>query len=423
MQDQTNQAKQLGELAHAPAREANLPSVSMGFGSLQSFELMQRAAKMLAYSTLVPAAYRVHKELKEYGKVIGYEENPAALPNCVVALNMAQRMGADPLMVMQNLYIVEGRPSWSSQFIIAAINSCGRYSPLRFEMSVLGEPRDVEYTATEWVKNPNGGKDQRREVAKKIRITPRTCVAWAVELATGDRLESPVVSMDMAVAEGWIQKNGSKWQTMPEVMLRYRAAAFFGKLYAPELLMGLQTAEEAQDIIDVTPQADGKHAAVHLGELRDTGAPEAHGQAAAAEDAVDQVQDQQAPEAGQPAAAADTQAGTDQQPAAEAAAPAAAAADPAQAGTKPAALTPELSKAYEGIAVQLNKAGNLDQLAEAADLINTINQPELRQALTGIYRQRMAEFSGGQQDQAKEAAPAAPAKRTRGARTTGSAPE
>lgn len=413
MQDQNNQARPLAELSQAPTRESNLPVVSMGFGSLQSFELMQRAAKMLAYSTLVPAAYRVHKEIKEFGRVTGFEENPAALPNCVVALNMAQRMGADPLMVMQNLYIVEGRPSWSSQFIIAAINSCGRYSPLRFEMSVLGEPRDVEYTATEWVKVP-GQKDQRREVQKKIRITPRTCVAWAVELATGDRLESPVVSMDMAVAEGWIQKNGSKWQTMPEVMLRYRSAAFFGKLYAPELLMGLQTAEEAQDIIDVTLQPDGKHAAVHLGELRDTGAPEAHGQAAAQDDAVDLVQEQ-------PAAA------TEEQPAADDAAPAADV--PAKTGTateaeKPAALTPEMSKAYESIAAQLHGARDLDKLAEAADLINTIGDTELRTALTGIYRQRMQEFSGKADTAEATPAPAAPAKRTRGARaTTGTAPE
>lgn len=229
----------------APA-EAQMPSVTMGFGSLQSFELMQRAAKLLANSTLVPVAYRAHKEIKEYGKVVGYEENPNALSNCVVSLNMAQRMGADPLMVMQNLYIVEGRPSWSSQFIIAAINSCGRYSPLRFDMSEPGEEREVTYQEVKWVKG------NKVETPKTIKIRDRTCIAWAVERETGQRLESPVISMAMAENEGWLTKNGSKWQTMPDVMLRYRAAAFFGKLYAPELLMGLQTAEEASDIIDVT---------------------------------------------------------------------------------------------------------------------------------------------------------------------------
>jgi hypothetical protein len=241
-------------LKNPAPREQNMDVVTMGFGSLQSFELMQRAAKMLAYSTLVPVAYRSQKEIKEYGKVTGYEEQPSALPNCVVALNMAQRMGADPLMVMQNLYIVEGRPSWSSQFIIAAINSCGRYTPLRFQLSEQAEARPVEYMETKWTKGA-GGKSEKQEVKRTISVANRTCIAWAIEKETGERLESPVISIDMAVAEGWLTKNGSKWQTMPEVMLRYRAAAFFGKLYAPELLMGLQTSEEAHDIIEMEAPA------------------------------------------------------------------------------------------------------------------------------------------------------------------------
>jgi len=55
----------------------------------------------------------------------------------------------------------------------------------------------------------------------------------------------------MAAAEGWATKAGSKWKTMPELMLRYRAAAFFGRLYAPDILMGMQTAEEAVDVVSV----------------------------------------------------------------------------------------------------------------------------------------------------------------------------
>ena len=228
---------------HIEPREANMPTVAPGFGSLQSFELMQRAAKLLSSSTLVPAAYRAWDEKKG--------ENPNALANCVVALNMAQRMGADPLMVMQNLYIVEGRPSWSSQWIIAAINGCGRFSPLRFELKNLGE-KEVEYEVTKWV--------NRERVTTKHKATVQNieCVAWAIEKDTGERLTSPAVSIEMAVKEGWYGKSGSKWQTMPEVMLRYRTASFFGKLYAPELLMGLQTVEEIQDIvIDATPDGRG----------------------------------------------------------------------------------------------------------------------------------------------------------------------
>lgn len=225
--------------------------INMGFATLQSFELMQRAAKLLSSSTLVPIAYRAWDEKKG--------ENPNALANCVVAINMSQRMGADPLMVMQNLYIVEGRPSWSSQWIIAAINGCGRFSPLRFDMEDLGS-KEVEYEVTKWV-------DRQRVTTKhKATVQNLECIAWAIEKETGARIDSPKVSIEMAVKEGWYGKSGSKWQTMPEVMLRYRTASFFGKLYAPELLMGLQTVEEAHDIIDINP--DGTVASVTTETLR-----------------------------------------------------------------------------------------------------------------------------------------------------------
>ncbi|WP_454734265.1 hypothetical protein [Cupriavidus pauculus] len=248
--------------APAVREAAPAPVVTMGFGSLQSFELMQRAANLLASSTLVPAAYRkVIEKLDKFGNVKESRENPNALANAVVALNMAQRMGADPLMVMQNLYIVEGRPSWSSQWIIAAINGSGRFSPLRFDIKETGK-KTVERTETVW---ENGN---RSTVTKKVDILDKVCIAWAIEKETGERLESPKVSIEMAVKEGWYTKTGSKWQTMDEVMLRYRTASFFGKLYAPELLMGLQTVEEAQDIIDLNPDGSYSVASTSVSELR-----------------------------------------------------------------------------------------------------------------------------------------------------------
>lgn len=173
------------------------------FNSANSFALAQRMAQMLASSDLVP------KEFK--GK----------LANCVIALEVAQRTGASPLAVMQNLYIVYGKPSWSSTFIIAALNSCGRFSPLRYDMQ--GEEGGVN----------------------------RSCAAWAYDKANNEKLIGPRVSMKMAKAEGWVDKSGSKWQTMPELMLRYRAATFFGRLYAPDVLHGMKTVEEIKDIIDI----------------------------------------------------------------------------------------------------------------------------------------------------------------------------
>lgn len=229
------------------------------------FRQLQRVATALSASTLVPVQYRSFTEVKEYGKVTGYLDNPAGLPNCVVAMNMAMRMNADPLMVMQNLYVIEGRPSWSSQFIIAQLNSCGRFSPLRFDLSEPGEPLELTYKATEWVNK------QKTDVQRKAIIRHQTCTAWVIEKETGDRLNGPTVSIQMAIDEGWLTKNGSKWLTMPEVMLRYRAASLLGRIYAPELLMGLQSREEVEDFIEATPNAAGEYA-VDINDLRDRAA-------------------------------------------------------------------------------------------------------------------------------------------------------
>lgn len=179
-------------------QEEMLPVYRAGFGDSASFDLLQRQAKLLAASALVPKEFQGN------------------IPNCVIGLEMANRIGASPLAVLQNLYIVHGRPSWSSQFIISCINASGRFTSLAFELSGEGDKRQ--------------------------------CVAWATDLATGARLESPPVSIDMAKKEGWFSKNGSKWQTMPELMLRYRGATLFGRLYAPEILMGMRSYEEVLDV-------------------------------------------------------------------------------------------------------------------------------------------------------------------------------
>jgi hypothetical protein len=222
--------------------------ITMGFSNLASFEFMQRTAVMFSESTMVPAAYQ-STVTKGFGDNATAERNPAATANCMIALDMAQRMNANPLMIMQNLHIIEGRPSWSSQFIIAAINNCGKFSPLRFDLEWLDE-MDVTFSTFSWV--------DRKKVEKKItvRIKNARCIAWATEKETGQRLESAPVTMEMAVNEGWFGKNGSKWKSMPDLMMRYRSAAFFGRIYAPELLMGLPSAEETIDVFSVSSNGE-----------------------------------------------------------------------------------------------------------------------------------------------------------------------
>jgi hypothetical protein len=233
--------------------------VTMGFGNSQSFEFTCRTAKMFTQSTMVPKTYQA-ATLEGYGHDARWVDNPAAVSNCMIALDMAARMNMHPLQVMQNLHIIEGRPSWSSPFIIAVINTCGHYTKLRFDLEWLPET-EVTYTTFEWQRPVGGGNKVKTPVNQKIKIKNARCVAWVMERETNTRLESAPVTLEMAVQEGWYTKNGSKWPTMPETMLRYRAASFFGKVYAPELLMGLPSAEEAHDIIDVEPQPDGTYAA------------------------------------------------------------------------------------------------------------------------------------------------------------------
>ena len=201
-----------------------------------------RAAELLSRSSLVPEAFRA-RIVKGRGDNARVEDNPDAAGNCAIAIDMAVRMGIAPLAVCQNLYIVEGKPSWASPFVIASINRSGKFAgSLGFALSAEGPEEEVSYVTTEW---SNGS---RARVTRKMTIRNRECYAYAVEARTGEHLRGPVVSMRMAVAEGWLAKDGSKWQSMPEMMLRYRAAAFFGRIYAPELLLGIPASDELEDI-------------------------------------------------------------------------------------------------------------------------------------------------------------------------------
>lgn len=193
-----------------------------------NFALAQRSAAALASSDLVPTSYA--------GKAA----------NCLIAIDIAHHLGISPLMVMQNLHIIHGRPSWGSSFVIGALNSCGRFSPIRFTIARRGKKK-IEVTT--WT-GPKGNRTPSREARE---VDDVECVAYATELATGERIEGPAVTIEMAIQEGWTAKAESKWLTMPDLMLRYRAAAFFGRLYAPDILMGMHTVEEVIDIDDDRP--------------------------------------------------------------------------------------------------------------------------------------------------------------------------
>jgi len=177
---------------------ATIPETSV-FSSQTSFDQAQRMAKLLSASSLVPASYKDN------------------IPNTVIALEMANRVGASPLMVMQNLHVIQGKPGWASAFIIGMINASGKFRDnLEFELTGTGDEMK--------------------------------CYAYATSASSGKLLKGPEITMEMAKKEGWVSKSGSKWVTMPQLMIHYRAAAFFGRLYVPEIMMGMHTVEELADM-------------------------------------------------------------------------------------------------------------------------------------------------------------------------------
>ena len=174
----------------------------------QAFELVQRQAKMLASSTMVP---------KDFANNV---------PNCAIALNVSKRTGIDVLMVTQNLAIIHGRPSWSATALIGMVKSSGKFTPLRF---VFDDDDN-----------------------------PTSCYAVARDMATGEELRGEKITLEMAKKEGWSTKNGSKWLTMPGQMLRYRAASFWSRAYASDISLGMYTQDEVRDFAEpprnVTPK-------------------------------------------------------------------------------------------------------------------------------------------------------------------------
>jgi hypothetical protein len=176
------------------------------FGGIQQFEDAQRICKALASSTLIPPQF----------------QGQQGFSNCLVALEIANRMGMGIFQVMQNLNIIHGRPSWSSQFIIGLIQGCGRFKDFDFVVTGAGDAM--------------------------------ACYCTAVNVSTGKEVKGPSMSIEMARKEGWTKN--TKWATMPEIMLRYRAASAYGRLHIPDLLIGIQSQEEVIDVQEVTVRAE-----------------------------------------------------------------------------------------------------------------------------------------------------------------------
>ena len=192
VKEQTTQESAPAESTAITAPAGQMPTI-WNDSSMMSQGI--KMAKMLASSDLVPEQT--------------YKNKPA---NCLIALDLANRMNFPPLLVMKHLYIVKGKPGWSGKFCISIINSCGLFSPLEF------------------ITRDDGG-----------------VYAQATRLSNGKLCVGPAVTWDMVKSEGWLDKSGSKWKTMPDLMFKYRAASFFASTFCPEKLEGIPTVEEIKD--------------------------------------------------------------------------------------------------------------------------------------------------------------------------------
>lgn len=192
----------MNELQKTNQNEAALPTSSQsGFNFFDpvQFDTMQRVCSLFANSELVPDMYKIS------------DSNPKekAIANCMIAIEMAQRIGASPLMIMQNMVIIYGRPSWSSKFLVATVNTCGRFNPLQYRFTEKGMLGKVDYTEYEraWDKTLYGGKGGYKNSPKTVvfdgtKVMDIECVAFTTAKGSDKVLESSPISLRLAIQEG-----------------------------------------------------------------------------------------------------------------------------------------------------------------------------------------------------------------------------
>lgn len=161
-----------------------------------TFEMLSGLATKFSQSQLVPTHFK--------GKP----------HDCFIAMQMAHRMQIDPFLTLQNLNIINGKPSWAAPFAISLANERGPFS------------EKIKFTI-------NGDGDN-------LSVTAHAALRDSGEVAQA------TVSLKMAKLEGWTKN--LKYQTMPEQMLCYRAATFLIRRHCPEILNGMQTNDEVEDI-------------------------------------------------------------------------------------------------------------------------------------------------------------------------------
>lgn len=159
-----------------------------------AFDQLWRVAQAFSRSGMVPAHFQAKPE------------------SCMVALMYAQQLNESPMVLFQEVSIINGRPNTSARFAISRANRSGLLAgPITWTSKGTGDALEVTATATLF------------ETGETVTAT---------------------VTMREAVADGWTRN--PKYKSIPEQMLRWRSASRLIGLYLPEVLFGIGVREEAE---------------------------------------------------------------------------------------------------------------------------------------------------------------------------------
>lgn len=173
---------------------------------------MPNFLQMMTHDTQGPAIFRLAEVMA--GSQLIPPHLRGKVDDVFVALAMADQMGENPVVVMQNIYVVSGRAGWSASYMIARANTSGVFCD-RIDWRVSGKGDSLSVTAS-------------------------------ATLAASGQVVSMTADMSMAAAEGWTKN--AKYKSMPEVMLRYRSATLLIRMYAGDVMLGMHTADELETL-------------------------------------------------------------------------------------------------------------------------------------------------------------------------------
>jgi hypothetical protein len=176
----------------------------------RSFSLMpttlgeaREIANMIAGSDFAPKDYRGKPD------------------NVIIAIQMGADLGLKPLQALQNIAIINGRPSIYGDAALALVQASGQIE--RFHEEFTGTFPNDDFTAHCTIKRKG----------------------WP------DEIKSSFSVADAKAAKLWGKRGrdgqDTPWITYPQRMLKFRARGFAVRDAGSDLLLGLVLAEEAQD--------------------------------------------------------------------------------------------------------------------------------------------------------------------------------